>query len=128
MTRPRTPHLAALLALALTACATAAPETEAAGGTARCDVTIKFASYGAGIDRPLAEHVAATVKADRDLAASTRKPWGREGEYDLCLTAKTGKAKAVYERYRGMLPAKNLQAPTSIEGPDGLRFETIGPM
>lgn len=127
MTRPRTLHLAALLALTLTACATTAPETEA-GGTARCDVTIKFASYGAGVDRPLAERVAAAVKSDRNLAGSTRKPWGREGEYDLCLTAKTGKAKAVYERYRGMLPARNLQAPTSIEGPDGLRFETIGPM
>ena len=118
-------RLAALLALALTACA-AAPATEAQGG--RCDVMIKFASYGAGIDRPLAERVAAAVKAGRDVAGSQRKPWGREGEYDLCLTVKAGKAKAVYERYRAMLPAKNLQAPTSIEGPDGLRFETIGPM
>lgn len=122
-------RLAALLALVLTACATVAPETEAAnGGAGRCDVTLKFASYGAGIDRPLAERVAAAVKADRDVAGSQRKPWGREGEYDLCLTVKAGKAKTVYERYRAMLPAKNLQAPTSIEGPDGLRFETIGPM
>ena len=120
-------RLAALLALALTACATTAPESEA-GGADRCDVTIKFASYGAGIDRPLAERVAAAVKTDRDLARSQRKPWGREGEYDLCLTAKAGRGNAVYERYRSMLPAKTLQAPTSIEGPDGLRFETIGPM
>jgi hypothetical protein len=125
-------RLAVLLALALAtglaACATTAPATEAGGGAARCDVTIKFASYGAGVDRPLADRVAAAVKSDRDLAGSQRKPWGREGEYDLCLTAKAGKGKAVYDRYRAMLPAKNLQAPTSIEGPDGLRFETIGPM
>jgi len=120
-------RLAALLALALTACATTAPETEA-GGTTRCDVTIRFASYGAGIDRSLAERVAAAVKSDRDVAGSQRKSWGREGEYDLCLTARAGKGKTVYDRYRAMLPARNLQAPTSIEGPDGLRFETIGPM
>jgi hypothetical protein len=83
-------------------------------------VTIKFGSYGAGIDQPLAEKVAVAVKADRDIARSERKPWGREGEYDLCLTAKPGRdAKALYERYRAMLPAKTLKAPTSIEGPDG---------
>jgi hypothetical protein len=114
---------AALLPLTLVACAaTPAP-------AARCDVTIKFGSYGAGIDRPLADKVAATVKADRDVARAERKPWGKEGEYDLCLAAKPGRdAKVMYERYRTMLPTRNLQAPTSIEGPDGLRFETIAPM
>lgn len=117
-------RLAALLPiLALAACAAAPVPTQ------RCDVTIRFGSYGAGIDRPLADRVAAAVKVDRDVARSVRRPWGREGEYDLCLTAKTGRdAKAMYERYRAMLPARNLQAPTSIEGPEGLRFETIGPM
>jgi hypothetical protein len=117
-------RLAALLPiLAVAACAAAPAQA------ARCDVTIKFGSYGMGIDRPLADKVAAAVKDDRDVARSERKPWGREGEYDLCLTAKPARnVKAMYERYRAMLPARNLQAPTSIEGPDGLRFETIGPM
>lgn len=119
-------RLAALLvlspALVLGACAAAPVPAD------RCDVTIKFASYGMGIDRLLAGKVAAAVKTDRDVARSTRKPWGREGEYDLCLAAKTGKAAAVYERYRMMLPAQSLKAPTSIEGPGGMRFETIGPM
>jgi hypothetical protein len=127
MTRPRTPQLAALLLpMALAACATA-PLAETSGG-GRCDVTIKFASYGAGIDRELSDKVAASVKADRDVARSERKPWGKEGEYDLCLTTRPGKGAAVYERYRAMLPARTLKAPTSIEGPGGLRFETIGPM
>jgi len=112
-------------ALALSACS-ATPPVEAA---ARCDVTVKFGSYGMGIDRPLAERVAAAVKADRDLARVERKPWGREGEYDLCLEAKGGRdAKAIYERYRAMLPGRALKAPTSIEGPGGLRYETIAPM
>lgn len=119
-------RLTVLLAFGLSACA-AAPVSEA--GAPRCDVTIKFASYGAGIDRELADKVAVAVKADRDIARSERKPWGREGEFDQCLAAKTGRnAKAIYERYRAMLPAKSLKAPTSIEGPDGLRAETIGPM
>ena len=113
---------AALLALLLGACAAAPVPTE------RCDVTVKFGSYGGGIDRPLADQVAAAVKADRDLARSARKPWGREGEYDLCLTAKPGTGAALYQRYRAMIPARSLKAPTSIEGPNGERFESIGPM
>lgn len=125
MTRPR---LAALLALSLSACAAAATPEASPGGAAACDVTIKFASYGAGIDRDLSDKVAATVKTDRDVARAERKPWGKEGEYDLCLTTRAGKGAAVYERYRAMLPARTLKAPTSIEGPGGLRFETIGPM
>jgi hypothetical protein len=119
-------RLASVAVLALSACA-AAPATEAQAS--RCDVTLKFASYGAGIDRELADKVATAVKADRDVARSERKPWGREGEFDQCLTAKPGRdVKAMYERYRAMLPAKTLKAPTSIEGPDGMRAETIGPM
>lgn len=118
--------LAVLLALGLSACV-AAPVADA--GPARCDVTIKFGSYGAGIDHVLADKIAAAVKADSDIARSERKPWGREGEFDQCLTMKPGRdAKAAYERYRAMLPSKNLKAPTSIEGPDGLRFESIAPM
>ncbi|WP_297511232.1 hypothetical protein [uncultured Caulobacter sp.] len=118
-------RLAALAVLALSACA-AAPVTP---GPARCDVTIKFGSYGGGIDRALADKVAATVKADRDVARAEIKPWGREGEFDQCLTAKPGRdARAMYQRYRALLPDRNLKAPTSIEGPDRLRFETIGPM
>jgi hypothetical protein len=122
-------RLAALLALSLSACATASAPEASPGGAARCDVTIKFGSYGMGIDQPLAATVADMVKTDPDIARSERKPWGREGEYDQCLTVKKGHdAKATYERYKALLPAKNVKAPTSIEGPDGARFETIGPM
>ena len=94
-----------------------------------CDVTLKFGSYGMGVDRPLAQAVDARTKADRDLAHVARKPWGREGEYDLCLSARPGRsAQAIYERYRAMLPAKGLAAPTSIMGPDGLIYETSAPL
>ncbi|WP_395445566.1 hypothetical protein [Caulobacter sp. UC70_42] len=119
-------RLAALLTLGLAACAAAPVD---GGSVARCDVTIKFGSYGMGIDQPLAATVADMVKADPDIARSERKPWGREGEFDQCLTVKTGRdATALYQRYRALLPAKSVKAPTSIEGPGGLRFETIGPM
>ena len=118
--------LAAGAALALSACATTTPPAEAA---ARCDVTVRFGSYGMGIDRPLADRIDAVVKADGDIARSERRPWGREGEYDLCLQVRTGReARALYARYRALLPGRALNAPTSIEGPDGLRYETIAPM
>jgi len=118
--------LAAAGALALSACAATTPPAPVA---ARCDVTVKFGSYGMGIDRALADSVGAAVTADRDIARVERKPWGREGEYDLCLQAKAGRdARAIYERYRAMLPGRALKAPTSIEGPEGLRYETIAPM
>lgn len=115
---------ASLLILGLAACAAAPAPAEA-----RCDVTIKFGSYGMGVDQPLAATVADMVKTDPDIARSERKPWGREGEFDQCLTVKKGRdAKVTYERYRALLPANSVKAPTSIEGPDGLRAETIGPM
>jgi hypothetical protein len=121
-------RLAVALALGLSACVAASPDAAPTGGS-RCDVTIKFGSYGMGIDQPLAATVADMVKTDPDIARSERRPWGREGEFDQCLTTKSGRnVKALYERYRAILPAKNIKAPTSIEGPDGLRFETIGPM
>ena len=119
-------RFAALLTLGLAACAAAPVD---GGAASHCDVTIKFGSYGMGIDQPLATMVADRVRTDPDIARSERKPWGREGEFDQCLTVKPGRnVKAIYERYRALLPAKNLKAPTSIEGPDGLRFETIGPI
>ncbi|MCK5911630.1 MAG: hypothetical protein KAG62_16920 [Caulobacter sp.] len=119
-------RLAVLLTLGLSACVSA-PVADA--GPARCDVTIRFGSYGAGIDHALADKVAAAIKVDRDIARAERKPWGREGEFDQCLTVKPGRdARATYERYRSMLPARSLKAPTSIEGPGGLRFETIAPI
>lgn len=119
-------RFAALLTLSLAACAAAPVD---GGAAVRCDVTIKFGSYGMGIDQPLAGTVADMVKTDPDIARSERKPWGREGEFDQCLTVKSSAdARAVYERYRALLPAKSVKAPTSIEGPDGLRFETIGPI
>lgn len=109
----------------LAACAATPPPQTATP----CDVTVKFGSYGMGIDQPLAARIGAAAAADRDLAAVARKPWGREGEYDLCLQAKGGRdVRAIYERYRALLPARSLQAPTSIEGPEGLRDETIAPM
>jgi hypothetical protein len=112
-------------ALVLSACAATPP----VGAVARCDVTVRFGSYGMGIDRRLADRIDAAIKADRDIALTERKPWGREGEYDLCLQARTGAdAKAIYARYRALLPAQSLQAPTSIEGPEGLRYETIAPI
>ena len=112
-----------LLALGLlAACASPTPPAGA------CDVELRFGSYGAGVDGALAERVGAAVKGDSDLAGVERTPWGREGEFNLCLAAKPGRdVRAIYQRYRAMLPTTPARGPTTIVGPGGLTEQTPGP-
>ncbi|PHY13533.1 hypothetical protein CSW58_05020 [Caulobacter sp. B11] len=106
----------------LAACASAAPPADA------CDVELRFGSYGAGVDGALADRVGAAVKDDPDLAGVERTPWGREGEFNLCLAAKPGRdVRAIYQRYRTMLPTTPARGPTTIVGPGGLTEQTPGP-
>ena len=114
--------LAALTLGLLTACASPASTAGA------CDVELRFGSYGAGIDGALAERVGAAVKGDPELAGVERTPWGREGEFNLCLAAKPGRdVRAIYQRYRMILPTTPARGPTTIVGPGGLTAQTPGP-
>jgi hypothetical protein len=95
---------------------------------ASCDVTVKFGSYGAGVDRAVVERVSLVAKTDHGVRSITRHPWGREGEMDLCVTAKSAElAPGVFERLRPLIPAKGKIGPISILGPQGAHIETVGP-
>jgi hypothetical protein len=72
-----------------------------------CALTIRFGSYAMGIDRPAATRIEAFLAGRRDVAATERRPWGREGEYDLCVrTRPRADSIALFEALRPLVPAK----------------------
>jgi hypothetical protein len=89
----------ALLILAEAVAAAAAP--------ADCALTVRFGSYAMGIDRPVAARIEAFLDRRSDVKGTERRPWGREGEYDLCVRVKPkADAVALFEAMRSLVPAK----------------------
>ena len=108
--------------IGLAACATPAASND---GTQACDVTLRFGSYAAGVNLPLAERMEAAARRDKGLTVSERRYWGREGEFDLCMTVRPGRnARAVFRRYRTMLPDHDPRSWTQIVGPGAMTFTT----
>jgi hypothetical protein len=76
-----------------------------------------------GIDRGAAERVEALLRGDRSVRSVERRPWGREGEYDLCAqVAQTANALRLYEQIRPLLPAKP-RGPISVRLADGRSYQ-----
>ena len=72
-----------------------------------CALTVRFGSYAMGIDRPAAARIEAFLAGRREVAATERRPWGREGEYDLCVRLKANAdADALFEALRPLVPAR----------------------
>lgn len=72
-----------------------------------CALIVRFGSYAMGIDRPAAARIEAFLAGRPDVAATQRYPWGREGEYDLCVrTRPQADAVALFEALRPLVPAK----------------------
>lgn len=94
-----------------------------AGEPADCALSVRFGSYAMGIDRGAARSVEALVADDPVVRAVTRHPWGREGEYTLCVeTASDEGARALLGRIRPLLPAAP-RGPVTIILRDGTRFD-----
>ena len=118
--------LVALLAGAAGACMTATAEAESQkqGGVsgAACPLTIRFGSYAMGIDGGAAQSVEKLLRADKAVQAVERRPWGREGEFDLCARiARPSEAKRLFERIRPLLPAKP-RGPITVTLADGRSY------
>ncbi|HEX8443568.1 MAG TPA: hypothetical protein VF631_07960 [Allosphingosinicella sp.] len=119
---------ALLLLLTATAggCMTAKAESEGenaggAPGTA-CALTVRFGSYAMGIDGAAAQSVEKLLRADRAVQAVERRPWGREGEFDLCARiARPSEAKRLFDRIRSLLPAKP-RGPVTVQLADGRSY------
>jgi hypothetical protein len=113
---------APLIATLVAGCATAPPT---AAPPADCAVKVSFGSYGMGVDHKLATGIEAAIRTDSRVAASNRRPWGREGEFDLCLKVKSrASARDVYRALGAMLEGHGAQAPTSVSLATGETLST----
>jgi hypothetical protein len=110
-------------ALALTILALPAAAHAQGNPAPQCAVSVQFASYAMGIDRPAFDRVQALLKRDRGVRSVEVQRWGREGETNLCVqTRKAGDARRIFGRVKAVLPARP-RGPIVVEARGGLRFE-----
>lgn len=94
---------------------------------ADCPLSVQFGSYAMGIDGGAAEAVGALLDSDAAVTSVDRYPWGREGEYTLCIAARTdADARRLFEAIARLFPASPL-GPLSVSTRDGLRFDAPRP-
>ena len=55
----------------------------------RCDVLVSFTSVCCGVNQPLQTRITDLVTSDARVASTSSHPWGREGEVDLCVRARS---------------------------------------
>jgi len=134
------PHLLAALALLGTAACSMAEPVDATGQSAQaaapltqdavapepapqstddrpqpCPVLVRFGSFAMGIDQPAYQAVQEALRAAPSAPAVTERPWGREGEVDLCVAARDkGEAQALLKIARDAVPARPLRGPVTI--------------
>lgn len=121
-------HAAAAAAEAEAAKADPTPVAAVAPAAAECDVEVSFGSYGSGPDAALKDSILKLVSADPGVTASEMKPWGREGENTLCLTAKDeAAANRLYGTIAAQLPSTSTRAPTTVRHRDGRSHATTWP-
>jgi hypothetical protein len=108
-----------------------APEPSSAVATAgagtadplSCALTVRFGSYAMGIDAGTAERVEQLLRADRSVGSVERRPWGKEGEVDLCAQVqRAGDAARLFERIRPLLPPKP-RGPIIVSLADGRQYQ-----
>jgi hypothetical protein len=110
------------VALLLSGCATGPKPSDVA---AACDVKVSFGSYAMGVDRALAADLQTAVDSDPRVARATRRSWGREGEFDLCLTIRpAASVRQVFAALGAKLQGHGEQAPTSIALANGETIHT----
>jgi hypothetical protein len=72
-----------------------------------CPLAVQFGSYAMGIDTNAARRIERFLEKRREVAGVSRHPWGREGEYTLCVRLKRGASPASLARQvKALIPAK----------------------
>jgi hypothetical protein len=102
------------------------PSTVASTGTpeaASCALTVRFGSYAMGIDGGSAQRVEQLLRADRAVRSVERRPWGREGEVDLCAQVPSAaEAARLFDQIRPLLPAKP-RGPITVSLANGRSYQ-----
>lgn len=84
-----------------------------------CEVSVHFGSFATGIDGRAAATVERLIQSDRNVAQVSRSPRGIEGEYTLCVRARSQAAAArLFDRVKQGL-AEPVRAPVTVTGPQG---------
>ena len=79
----------------------------AAPAEGKCSLIVRFGSYATGIDRAAAAAVEKLIGGDRAVTATRREGAGREGEYGICATTRTGAdAARLFAEIRDILPLR----------------------
>jgi hypothetical protein len=106
--------LSPAVALVLAGCATAAPADPA------CSVKVVFGSYCCGVDGETRAAVERYLAGATGVVSSTAEPWGREGESNRCVVARTrADAQRIYRDIAALIPPVAGRGPVSVTGPDG---------
>jgi hypothetical protein len=104
----------------------AAAAASAAPAPADCQLSVRFGSYAMGIDRPAAARIEGFLQKHGAVAGIQRHPWGREGEYTLCVSLKQGaNAAALFAELKPLVPPKG-RGPINVKLSDGRSFGTGG--
>jgi hypothetical protein len=104
----------------------AAVAASAAPAPADCPLSVRFGSYAMGIDRPAAVRIESFLQKHRAVAGIKRHPWGREGEYTLCVSLKRGaNPAALFDELKPLVPAKG-RGPIAVKLRNGRSFGTGG--
>lgn len=86
---------------------------------------VSFGSYAMGVDRELASEIQKTIDSDQRVVSVSRRPWGREGEFDLCLALRPeASARDVFVALGAMLQGRGEKAPTSVSLQSGETLST----
>jgi hypothetical protein len=104
----------------MTAPTSAEAENEAVAES--CALTVRFGSYAMGIDGGAAQAVEQLLRSDPAVQGFERRPWGKEGEFDLCARiARARDAERLFQRIRPLLPAKP-RGPITVTLADGRSY------
>ncbi|WP_282009788.1 hypothetical protein [Brevundimonas aveniformis] len=122
--------LATVGTMALTACAPVQDPNLGydADGIRVCDLTVSFGSYAMGVDQELKSRILTLVAQEPGLDNTEERPWGREGESNLCIHApRPGQADRLYDQIAEMIPTYSERAPTTVTHRDGRSEASVMP-
>lgn len=75
-----------------------------------CDITVMFGSHCCGTDHATYQKVKSLLEDKKEFVSYRRIPWGREGEFTLCISSKdASEIKPLYQRIKDALPTKRIE-------------------